>query len=90
MYGLLGVVFGIQGIVFGFVASPLVALIFGIIGLIFGLKQGKMHKSGWSKSAITLSIISLIVGLIGIVVIYWVLNYIGSNPDLLAQLQAAQ
>ena len=67
--GLASGVLGIVGIVVSLI-SPL-AIILGIISLVFGIKQNKVSKNGWSKTGITLSIITIILSLISIVVVIY-------------------
>ena len=79
-FGVMGIIFGILGIIF----SSVNGIILGVIGLIFSIKQKKIMKNSWSKVGIILNIIAIILGAI---VFVYALNSLLSNPNFLSQFQ---
>lgn len=82
-FGIVGVVFGILSIL----SLSIGGVIMGIIGLIFSLKQKKVAANKWSKAGIILNIIGIIVGVIAI---YFLVNYATSYISQLQGLQGVQ
>jgi uncharacterized membrane protein len=78
-FGVLGVVFGILSIVF--FALPIIGLVLGIIGVVFAYKQNKYGKNSWSKSALWLCWIGIIVGVL------WDTYYIKNMIEIVSQYQ---
>ena len=78
--GIVGVVFGILSVV----SLSVGGIVLGIIGLIFSFKQKKAAANKWSKAGIILNIIGIILGVLAI---YFLVNYASSY---LAQLQGLQ
>lgn len=65
--GTTSVTFGILGVILSLI-SPIPGIILGTIALIFGLAQRKAYPSRWSSVGITLGIIAILVGLLGIII----------------------
>ncbi|MDO8459481.1 MAG: hypothetical protein Q7S74_00060 [Nanoarchaeota archaeon] len=75
--GVTSVVFGILSIVF----ASLIGIILAIISIGFAIKQNKSSPNKWSKAAMILSIIGLILSILIIALDAW----LRKNPQILNQ-----
>lgn len=79
-FGVAALIFGVLSIIF----YSYDGIIFGILGIIFALKQRYNSSNNWVYSAITLSIIGLIISLAG------VLGYLDSSIGFFPEPESAE
>lgn len=74
-FGILGVLCGILSILFApgpialFVYGPFAGIALGVLGLVFGLLQRKRSPSKFSRAAIILSVVGIVVNIVAIVLL---------------------
>jgi len=83
-FGVTAVVFGILSVVFSLV-FPFFGIVFGVISLLFAIKQKKINKNSWSKAAMILSIIGILLS-----IIIWIVTIVLLAPQLNELLQQYQ
>ena len=83
-FGVASVILGIMGIVS---YGPGIPIILGIIGWVFANKQKKIMKNKWVMAGKILSIISIILGIIGII-LFSIAIY--NDPNFIKALQEAK
>jgi vacuolar-type H+-ATPase subunit I/STV1 len=85
--GLLGWSIGLLSVIFS-IMQPFAGLFFGIVGLVSSLKSKKIKNTEWNRVGKKLSILGLILSIAVIVLGFFTLRYLSSNPELLSSLKA--